>query len=85
MAAICYSGPILAFPTNEQFLGEKKMCAKDQVDISKTVGLVPVYMYIRTYRYTDGHGYYIYIIYILDIPSFFPFGCYKLRDKLFRV
>ena len=36
MAAICYSGPISAVPTNEQLRGKKKTCSKFQIDISKT-------------------------------------------------
>ena len=40
MAAICYSGPISAVPTNEQFLGEKRTGAKFQIGSLKTEGLV---------------------------------------------
>ena len=36
MAVICHSGPISAFPTNEQLLGEQRTCAKFQIDVSKT-------------------------------------------------
>ena len=43
IAAICYSGPILAMPTNVQLLGEKRRCAKFQIDISKTKAFVCVY------------------------------------------
>ena len=32
MAAICYSGPILAVPTNEQLLTKKITGAKFQID-----------------------------------------------------
>ena len=32
MAAICYSGPISAVPTNEQLLSEKKIGAKFQIN-----------------------------------------------------
>ena len=35
MAAICYSNPISVVPTNEWLLGEKKIDAKFQIDISK--------------------------------------------------
>ena len=52
MAAICYSGPISAVPTNEQLLGKKKTCSKFQIDISKTEGLVRVYTDGRTDRRT---------------------------------
>ena len=52
MAAICYSGPISAVPTNEQLLCKKKTCSKFQIDISKTEGLVRIYTDGRT----DGHG-----------------------------
>ena len=44
MAAICYSGPISMVSTNKQFLGEKRTCAKFQIDISKIKGLVRVYI-----------------------------------------
>ena len=73
MEAICYSGPISAVPTNKQILGEKGMCAKFQIDISKTAGLVHVlYTDRQTNRRADGKGYiklvtliiYIYIYFI---------------------
>ena len=48
-----YSGSILVFPTNEQFLGEKRICAKKfQIDVSKSEGLVCVYTAKRTDRWT---------------------------------
>ena len=56
MAAICYSDPISAVPTNEQLLGEKKKCSKFQIDISKTEGLVRVYTDGQTDGQTVGHG-----------------------------
>ena len=43
MAAICFSGPITAIPTNEQHLEVKRSCASLQNDISKTEALVCVY------------------------------------------
>ena len=43
MAAICYSGPITAVPTNEQFLGEKRTCSKFLSNFSKAVGLNRLY------------------------------------------
>ena len=52
MAAICFNGPMLALPTNEQLFREKRTCAKFQIDIdylSKTEGLVRV----CTNRQTD--------------------------------
>ncbi len=52
MAAICYSDPISAVPTNEQLLCEKSTGAKFQIDISKTEGLVRVYTDGRTDRRT---------------------------------
>ena len=36
MAAICYSGPISAVPTNEQLHSEKRTGAKFQIDGLKT-------------------------------------------------
>ena len=45
MAGISYSGPITSTQTDEQFLAEKKTCAKCQNDISKTSS--------RIYRQTD--------------------------------
>ena len=38
-----YSGPISAALTNMQLFEEKRMCAKFQIDIPKTEGLVCVY------------------------------------------
>ena len=43
MAAICYSSPLLAVPRNEQHLGDKRTCAKFQIDSLKTGGIVRVY------------------------------------------
>ena len=43
MTAIGYKGPLLAAPPNDQLFGERKICAKFQIDISKTEGLVRVY------------------------------------------
>ena len=40
MAAICYSGPIAAVPTNEQLLCEKRTGAKFYIDSLKTEELV---------------------------------------------
>ena len=48
MAAICYSGPISAVPTNEQHFGEKQSYPKFKIYISKTERRVCVY--------TNGHG-----------------------------
>ena len=42
-ATICYTGPI-SVPTNKQLLKEKRSCAKFQIGISKTEGLVCVYI-----------------------------------------
>ena len=53
MAAICYSGPISAIPTNEQLLDEKTLYAKFKIDISKTKRLVRVYTNGRTGRQMD--------------------------------
>ena len=48
MAAICYSDWTSAVPTNKQLsLGEKKKCANFLVYISKTEGLVRIYIYRR--------------------------------------
>ena len=44
MAAICCSGPISAVPTYVQLLGEKRAYAKYHNDISKTEGLVLVFI-----------------------------------------
>ena len=44
MAAISYIGAILAVSTTELLLGEERMCAKTRIDISKTEGLVCVYI-----------------------------------------
>ena len=49
MATVCYRDPITAAPTNEPFLGEKRACAKFQIDISKTEGLARAYTDSRTY------------------------------------
>ena len=49
MAAIRNSRPILAVPTNEQLLGEKKVCGNFHTDTPKSKRLVRVY--------TDGHIY----------------------------
>ena len=43
MAAICYSGPISAIPTNEQLLSEKRTGTKFQIDSLKTGRLVCLY------------------------------------------
>ena len=43
MAAICYSGPISATPTNEQLLSEERIGAKFQNDSLRTEGLVCIY------------------------------------------
>ena len=43
MAAVCYSGPISAIPTNEQLLDEKRTGIKFQIDISKIEGLYRIY------------------------------------------
>ena len=48
MAAICYGGPILEFPTNEQLLCEKITGAKFQIDSLKTERLVCIYKDGRT-------------------------------------
>lgn len=48
LAAIFYIGSISAVPTNKLFLGEKRMCAKVQGDISKSEGLLWVYTRRRT-------------------------------------
>lgn len=55
MAAISYSGPLSAVPSKGQLLGE---CAKFQIDILKTEGLVRVYTHRQTdtdIRYTHRH------------------------------
>ena len=49
MTAISNCGPIPAIPENERPLGEKRTCAKFQIDISKTEGLVRVYTDGRTW------------------------------------
>ena len=36
MAAISYSGPVSAVPTNKQLLGKKRLYDKFKIDISKT-------------------------------------------------
>ena len=43
MVAICYSSPITAVSTNEQFFSEKKACETFQIDISKMERLVHEY------------------------------------------
>lgn len=43
MAAIGYSVPISALPTNELLIGEKRMLVNLQINISKAEGLVRVY------------------------------------------
>ena len=43
MVAICYKDPISSVPTNEQLIAEIRICAKLQIPISKTEGLVRVY------------------------------------------
>ena len=42
MVNICYSGPILAVPTNVQLFAEKSTCSKSQIDISNTDGQVAI-------------------------------------------
>ena len=56
MAAISYSDPISAVPTNEQLLKEKWACAKFQIEISKTEGLFRIYTDVQTNGQTGGHG-----------------------------
>ena len=43
MAAICYSDPLSAVPTNEQLLGAERTRANNQSDNSITEGLFCVY------------------------------------------
>ena len=52
MAAICYSGPISAVSTIEQFLSEKRADTKFQIDSLTTEGLVCIYTDGRTDRRT---------------------------------
>ena len=52
MAAIWYSGPISAVPTNKPPIGEERVCANFQSDISKPERQVDVY----TDRRADRHG-----------------------------
>ena len=40
---VCFSSPISAVSTYEQPLPKKRTCAKFQIDISKTEGLLRVY------------------------------------------
>ena len=83
MVAICYSGLISAVPTNEQRLGEKRTCAKFQIDISKTEGLVRIYADEQTDMAKSNQLVtLITYIHIYFVGSPFPFGCYKLRGKL---
>ena len=49
MAAICYSSPISAFPTNEQLLSEKSTGARFQIDSLKTC----LFIYRQMDRQTD--------------------------------
>ena len=44
MAATCYSSPIMAVPLCKQLIGEEKKYTKCQIDISRTAGLVRVYI-----------------------------------------
>ena len=53
MAAICYSGPLSAVPTNVQLLGEKRTCVKFMIDISKTERLVCVYTEINSAHHVN--------------------------------
>ena len=55
MAAICQSGAISTVSTKEQFLRRKSMCAKFQIDISKTEEEVYIYSDRRTNRQTEKH------------------------------
>ena len=51
MATICNRGPISSVSTNESLLGEKRTCAKFQIDSSEIEGLIRVY---TTNRRIDG-------------------------------
>ena len=53
MTAICYSGPILVVPINEQLLKKKITCAKFHYDVLKTERLVRSSCYLFIYIYTD--------------------------------
>ena len=65
MTAICYNGPISAVPTDEQLLGEKEMCEKLHIDMSKTVGHVLI-----DSAHHAVHLYAIYILYMIPDVSF---------------
>ncbi len=50
---------VSAIPTNEQLLGEKRTCAKFQINISRSEGLIRVY--------TDGHDTIDSFVYLSDV------------------